>query len=833
MLTRLSLLRFSFSLAWLVFTAGLVLAQAGRAEVVGEVRDQNGSNVSAAQVTITDTSNGQATNLTTAANGLFTATNLKPGSYSIVVQAPGFRRLVREGVMLATGERLRLALTLTPGDVADTLTITADAPLLRSETGGLGQVIDQRKIASLPLNGRNFLSLVALTPGVAAPPRTSEGPSFPRVNGGRPRVNEYLFDGISALQPEPGQIAFFPIVEAIQEFKVEINSPSAEFGRFNGGVVNLSTKSGTNEFHGAAFEFLRNEALNARNLFAPRTTANPRKPVFRRNQFGGVIGGPIVSNRTFFFADYQGTQQIIGRVRVSSVPTLAQRNGDFSASLGAPLYLTSAGAVATTATGNTPINITDTNGNSVQARQGMIFRPSDKLAYAGNFILPAEFDLVARTLINRYPLPTASGAANNYTRIGNEAQNQAQFDLRLDQRFSDRNQMFARYSYAKDASDPVTPLPDGSGNLTAGAIGSTKTKAQQLVGNYLHVFNQALLNELRFGYTRRAINRRALNRGPAVTIPGIPTNEAFGNLLPTFAITGLQQLGPPANTSSDFQTDMTQLFDAASWQRGRHSLKTGADFRLQRLDVLQPPAPVGQFSFNNLFTNSQWVPQVGTALASFMGNPVASFLLGQVSNFSIDLQRQVLRPRAKMLELFAQDDWKATSRLTINAGLRYTLNFPSTEAEDQGAIFNLQTQQLEYLGRDGFSRTARELHRLNFGPRLGLAYRINDHTVIRAGYGLVWQEQAGITTPFTIPQFPFVQTVAQRTLDNLTPAFKLSQGTTVMLVPLNADAGLGQGVFAVDRELGSGYTSQWNLAVQRELTRNLVSVVPNLVVLSP
>ncbi|MFN0087360.1 MAG: carboxypeptidase regulatory-like domain-containing protein, partial [Blastocatellia bacterium] len=802
-------------------------AQAGRAEIIGEVRDQNGSRIGAARVVITEINTGQAVTIIAGADGLFTATNLKPGMYSISVEAVGFRRLMRKGITLATGEHLRIDPALTPGEVADAMTINADAPLLRSETSSLGQVIDNRKIVSLPLNGRSFLSLVSLTPGVAAPPRTSEGPSFPRINGGRPRVNEFLFDGISALQPEPGQIAFFPIVEAIQEFKVEINSPSAEFGRFNGGVVNLTTKSGTNEFHGSAFEFFRNEALNARNLFAPRTAANPNKPVFRRNQFGGVLGGPVIRNKTSFFVDYQGTRQVVGRVRVSSVPTLAQRRGDFSASLGALLYLTPAGTVTTTAGGNTAIHVTDTNGNSSHARQGMIFRPAgnggaDKRAYAGNLIPQSEFDSVARALLSRYPPPTAPGAANNYTRIGNEALNQNQFDARLDHRFSGRDQIFGRYSYARDLSDPVTPLPDGSGALTAGAIGLTKTNARQIVGNYLHVFSQSLLNELRLGHTRRAVRRRAIDRGDAVAIPGIPVNQAFGGVVPAITITGLQQLGPPANTNSDFRTDVTQIFDAVSWLRGRHSIKAGVDFRLQRLDVLQPPSPAGQFIFTSLFTNSQGLAQAGTALASFTGNPAASYLLGQVSGFSIDLQPKPLRPRARILEFFAQDDWKAASRLTVNAGLRYTLNFPSTDADDQGAVFNLQTQQLEYLGRNGFPRTAREAHKLDLGPRLGLAYRLGDRTVLRAGYGLIWQEQAGVTTPFTIPQFPFLQTVSQRTLDNLTPAFRLEQGTTVAPIPLTPDAGLGQGVFAVDRDLGSGYAQQWNLAIQREITHDLV-----------
>src|SRR6476659_7369113 len=325
-----------------------VYPQAATSELLGEVRDQNGALVPNAKVSVTEIATGQSSSKIST-DGSFIMTNLKPGTYNVVVEAEGFKQSLREGVRLATGERVRLDVVLDPGAVTELVTVVQDASLLRTESGGLGQVISNRKVVDLPLNGRNFLSLVTLSAGVAQPPPTTAGPSFPRINGGRPRTNEYLFDGISVLQPEPGQVAFFPIVEAIQEFKVEVNSPPAEFGRFNGGVVNLTTKAGTNEFHGSVFEFVRNEALNARNHFAP---ANSDKPVFRRNQFGGVFGGPNVSNKTFFFGDYQGTRQLIARVRTSTVPTLAQRAGNFSSSLGAPLFTQSNGTAGTTVTAN-------------------------------------------------------------------------------------------------------------------------------------------------------------------------------------------------------------------------------------------------------------------------------------------------------------------------------------------------------------------------------------------------------------------------------------------------------------------------------------------------
>ena len=299
----------------------------------------------------------------------------------------------------------------------------------------------------------------------------------------------------------------------------------------------------------------------------------------------------------------------------------------------------------------------------------------------------------------------------------------------------------------------------------------------------------------------------------SLKLPGIPSNAAFQNELPTFNITGFQQLGPPANTESDFRTDVTDIVDSLAIQRGKHSIKAGLDFRWERLDIIQPPSPTGIFQFSTLFTDLP--ATAGT------GNSLASFLLGQVQTFSIDLQQKALRPRAHIEEYFVQDNWNVSRRLTINPGVRYTLNFPSTELDNQGAIFNFSTQQFDFLGKDGFPRSGRELHNLDFGPRLGIAYMLGDKTVIRSGYGLIWIEQAGLTTPFINPQFPFIQTVSQRTLDNINAAFVLSTGPRVAPIPITPDAGLGQGVFSVDRSLGSGYAQQWNLAIQRELTGNM------------
>jgi Carboxypeptidase regulatory-like domain len=765
------------------------MAQVGGGVLSGRLTDQGGTAVPGAAVTAIEITTGASRIAVTDAAGTYALPALSSGIYRVRVELSGFKTLVREGVRLVTGEMVRLDLQLDIGSVTEAVTVRADASLLRPDSSGLGHVIDNRKIVALPLNGRSFIALAALAPGVAVPPPPAA--PLPRINGGRPRTNEYLFDGISVLQPEPGQVAFFPNVDAIQEFKIESNSPPAEFGRFNGGVVNLTTKAGSNSFRGTAFEFFRHEALNARNYFA---RATPSKPRFRRSQFGGVAGGPISRDRTFFFVDYQGQRQTIGRTVTSTVPTALQRQGIFA--------------------------------EPIAGRVPAIFDPATTLPMAGggatrapfpgNVVPPERIDPVARALLERYPLPTSPGTANNYRRTDEERVDQNQFSGRLDHRLTANDQIFGRLTRFEEEFTPVAPLPDGSG-LTSGTLGPQRTRSSSFASRYQRLFSAAVVNELRIGDTRRSVRRGAVQLGAsasdALNLPGIPATATFPNTLPTFLIAGYQQLGSPPNTATDFSTGVIEIADTLTWVKGRHSVKVGADLRWQRLDVLQPPSPTGAFTFSNLFSDLPGTANTGT--------PLASFLLGQVQQFSIDLQQQDIRNRAHIQEYFVQDDWRAGSRLTINAGLRYTLNFPSTEKNDQAAVFNLATQELDYLGRDGQPRAARQLHTSNFGPRLGVVGRVADRTVARLGYGLVWIEMAGITTPFTTPVFPFLQTVSQRTLDNITPAFTLAQGPTVEAIPLTPQAGIGQGVFSVDRDLGSGYVQQWNASVQRELSANI------------
>ena len=768
-------------------TLSALHAQSTKAELFGIVRDPTGLPVRDAAVDLLNVGTDVKLSVTSDSNGTYHFFALSAGSYQIVAVKAGFATLRRDGIVIRVGEQISVDLDLRVGDTSESVVVTAAAPLLQSTRGTASFVVEQKKMVSLPLDGRNYVPLIALSPGVNLPP----GNLLPRINGSRPRVSEYIYDGVSVLQPEPGQVAYFPIVDAIEEFRVETNSYSAEYGRSNGGVIMVNQKSGSNSLHGTLFEFFRNEALNARNLFA---TTGP-KPRFRRNQYGFILGGPVQKNKTFFFVDWQGTRLDTGVVRTSTVPTSAQKRGIFTQPIFDPR-------------------------STRQTVSGFVRDP-----FQGNTIPATSLDAAAQAVVNRYPAPNVfvganEASTNNYRRVGSDTTAQDQFDLRLDRYFGTRHRVFARYAYLRDDSEPATPFPDGSGTFTAAFIDKTLTRADSVAAEHSWNLTPTSVNQLRFGFTRRGFDRSALNTGQSATqvsqIPNIPLTS-FPDVLPTYDVVGLQQLGPPASGNASFTTSVTQFIDNYSFNKGRHSVKIGTDIRLERLDALQPPSPTGNFQFSNIFTAG--LSATGTPIAN-TGNSFASFLTGQVTRFSIDAQSETLRPRAKIAEFFFQDDWRATQRLSVNLGVRYTLNFPSTVAGDQGAVFNLQTQKLDYFGKNGFPRDARDLEKKNFGPRIGLAYKITDSLVVRSGYSMTWIEQAGITTPFTTPLFPFIQTLGQQTLDNINPAFVLSQGPSIVPQPPGPDAGLGQGVFGVQRDNGSGYAQQWNLSLQKTFGAN-------------
>jgi hypothetical protein len=742
-----------------ICTSILGYGQAGRAELFGAIEDPAGLAVPKAKVEAEDQATKARYTSLSDQRGEYHILGLPAGEYVVHVEQPGFRTYRQSGIVLRLGDRTSFDVQLQVGQPSQSVEVKAQTPLLQTASGEVSLNVDEKMISTLPLDGRNFIPLVTLAPGVALP----NGQFLPRINGSRPRTNEYLYDGISVLQPEPGQVVYYPIIDGMEEFKLNINAYSPEYGRSNGGTVMVIGKSGSNEFHGGVFEFFRNEALNARNLFAQRGA----KPEYRRNLYGATIGGPIQKNKTFFFADWQGTRLRTGVTRFSVVPTAAQRRGVFTQ----PIY--------------DPAT-------------------SPRTPFPNNTIDPSRFDPTAAQVLQHYPLPNVAGA-NNYVRTATEPDNQDQADFRVDRYFGEKHRVFGRYTYFHDDDTPVTPLPDGSGSLTSGVIGHAITRGDAFAGDYDWTISPNALNQFRAGYSRRDLNQTSLQNGD-VTVPGLPANS-FASVLPIFGVAGFQQIGPTTAANSRFTTSVTEFLDTFTLARGRHTIKFGTDIRLEALDVLNPPNPTGAFGFTTTGTNGPGI--AGT------GNALASLLLGQVNAFTIDIQQNVIQPRAHIAEFFIGDDWRATPRLTLNVGTRYTLNFPSTERHDQGAIFNLNTQVLD------FPHTARELECCDFGPRVGLSYRIGDQWVVRSGYGMIFFEQSGITTPFTMPQFPFVQTVGQQSPDNVNAAFKLSNGPTVEVTPPNPNSGLGQGVFGVDRNNGSGYSQQWNVTVERTLGSDL------------
>jgi hypothetical protein len=736
--------------------AGLSYGQAGRAELLGMILDPSGLGVPKANVEAEDQSTKVRYAGASDPTGGYHLLGLPAGQYVLTVEQAGFRTYRQSGIVLRLDERTTLDVRLEVGQPSQSVDVTAGAPLLQSASGEIGANVDEQKIATLPLDGRNFIPLVTMAPGVALP----NGQFLPRINGSRPRTNEYIYDGISVLQPEPGQVVYYPVVDGMAEFKLNINAYSPEYGRSNGGTVMVIGKSGSNELHGSLFEFFRNEDLNARNLFAQPGPA----PEFRRNQYGLTIGGPIQKNKTFFFADWQGTRLRTGITRFSVVPTLNQRNGIFTQTL---------------------------------------FDPATHAPIPNNTIQPSQLDSIGAQILAHYPAPNISGA-NNYVRTATEPDNQDQADFRVDRYFGEKHRVFSRYTIFHDDDTPVTPLPEGSGSLTSGVIGHAITRGDAFVGDYNWTLSPTAQNQLRAGYSRRDLVQSSLQNG-GITVPGLPANS-FGSVLPIFTVAGFQQIGPTTAANSNFTTSITEGLDTFSRIKGRHTIKFGVDWRREALDVLNPPNPTGSFSFTTTGTNN--------ASVAGSGNALASLLLGQVNTFSIDIQPRVLQERAHIAEFFIGDDWRVTPRLTVNIGTRYTLNFPSTEVHDQGAVFNLRTQVLD------FPHTARELEWCDFGPRVGLAYRFGETWVIRSGYGMIYFEQSGITTPFTIPQFPFVQTLGQQSADNVNAAFVLSKGPTVAPTAPNPNAGLGQGVFGTDRNNGSGYSQQWNFTIEKTLGKN-------------
>src|SRR5579884_496724 len=619
------------AVVFVLAATGAVYGQATTGQFSGTVTDASGALIPNAKVTVTNTGTGASRVVTTDQTGTYLAPLLQPGAYDVSAEAPGFKKVVQSNVELQVNQAATLNFTLEPGQVSETIEVTGAAPQLEAQSSSLGTVVNTQLTEELPLNGRNFVQLATLSPGVSGTGYSVSGtimsgtrPDDRRPgteifsNGNREGSNDFLYDGIDDNDRLTLSIVLRPAVEAIREFKVQTNLFSADQGRNSGAVVDVVTKSGTNSLHGSAFEFLRNSAMDARNFF---NAAGTPFPSFRYNQFGGSFGGPVEipkvyngRNRTFFFVDYEGFRRNSQQLLTTTVPSAAMRQGDFSA-LPVKIY---------DPTTTTP------SGSSYTRTQ-----------FPGNMIPPSRFDPITAKLANAYPLPQRNALVSNYVSNMTQQQNWDQGDIRVDHQFTSSDTFFARYSIQKtDTIVPSTfppttiagiPHPVSLGNEDSFA-GTSSTPVQQTVASYTHIFGPRLINDLRAGFNRFRVD---------YTLQGTTPTEKLGEELGVAnANPNAQQTGVPIVSPSNYagigqsrslpiyrRENTFEILDNVTWTRGAHTIKSGLDLRRRQITEYQTNRGNGRFNFSTGFTAQ---PGVNS------GDSIASLLLGYPTLYEQD-----------------------------------------------------------------------------------------------------------------------------------------------------------------------------------------------------
>lgn len=746
--------------------------------ILGTVTDPTGATIANAAVTVTNLATNDTVRVRTDAVGNYFAPNLRPGTYSVSIEISGFKRFTQNQIPLQIDQSARVDATLTLGATSETVEVTAAAPVLQTETGSIGQVVDNRKIVGLPLNGRGAFALIGLVPGVADGTASGTSGASARINGGRNRLNEIQLDGITAVNIKGGNVGYTPMVDALEEFKILTNSFSAEYGRTGGGVILATIKGGTNAFHGVMFEFLRNDKLNARNFFAP---PSQQKPVLRQNQFGGALGGPIRKDKTFFFVDWQGTRFRNAAVRTSSVPTAALRAGDFT-------------GLATIYDPDT----TRVQGNSVLR---------DPLP--GNRIPGSRFDGAAAKVMAFYPDPNGPGLANNYVLAGPGRRQDDQGDLRIDHSVSDAVRLMGRYSMSRtiDTPSPTFLTPGNPTNYPS------EGRQQNFAFSYIHTLRPTWFNEVRIGvnrvYSQATSPTLGQNYPQQLGIPGVPQDN-----FPRINITGFSSIGNDRSRPALTRVTSYQIVDNMTSIRGRHYLKFGFDLRRGLSNNFNPTNASGEFSFGPL--------QTGISTSGATGHPFASYLLGQGSGFQL-LPGVSTYLSFPSYDFYFQDDFKVSKRLTLNFGVRYEPAFHFVEKYNRLTHFNPQRRLLDFAGEDGNPRHFYKNDWNNIGPRFGLAYRLNDATVLRMGYGMYFSSAPVASNPGTPLEAPFPYA---RSFALVAPAFPSLPLFTLSRFP-GGDSTFdrtgrtaGENVH-FDVNSRAPYMQSWNLSLQREVRRNL------------
>jgi hypothetical protein len=785
------------------------------ATITGTVTDSSGAVIPNAAISIINTETNVRTEARTDAGGNYTVPLLPRGQYSLEVTAQGFRKTVREHITLQVQQTARIDVEMTVGQVADTVLVTADAVRLETENATLAKIVDNRSIVNLPLNTRNVYSLVFLTPGVTGTVGSSYGEMRYSVNGGRQRTMDTLIDGVTAAHPTVNGfagISVFPSVDAIEEFKLLGANFPAEFGRSLGSVLNIVYKSGTNQFHGSAYEFLRNSKLDSNNFFD--NMRGRQLGSFKRSQFGGVFNGPIVRDKTFFLVSYEGLRERSAATTVFTVPTDLERRGDFS---------------QTRAANGQVITIFDPLTTQANPSGSGFIRS----AFPGNVIPSNRIDPVALNVLKWYPQPNTPGTGvtnqNNYSNSASRPLDMDMSDYRVDQVISPTQRIFGRYSTRLNVNAAPAYFPKEL-QIAEGRI-VEEDHVHGGVIDYTHTLSATTILNARAGVSRTlyVYNNQGLGFVPSsLGLPQYIDTAVDFVMFPGFSATDYRSLGGGDHRRNAFMSYTGVL--SLSKIVNRHNMKFGTDTRMMRVNTNEARS-ASDYSFSRTFTQGP-NPQAATATA---GNAIASLLLGTGSGGSLIQNFKNVATQSFYIAGYFQDDWRVTNKLTLNLGLRWDIDTPRTERYNRTNYFDPNIASaaasaipglkggLVFVGENGVPRTQFDADTNNWAPRFGLSWQFLPKTVLRAGYAVLYgpSQQAAAGTIGTMG-FSTENSWVTSLDGGLTPNTYLRNPypngfAAVLGSRLGTLTQFGNRIQATPRDIVSPHSQQLNVNIQQDL----------------
>jgi len=821
----------------LIIAVSMGFAQVDTGSLVGTVKDASGALLPNVTVTATNMDTGVHAAVKSDVNGNYVITPLHIGRYSVAIESTGFRKEIRNDIVLDVQQTIRLDFALQVGSVSQVMEVSGAAPLLETESASLGDVVTSQTVELLPLNGRRYTDLAELTSGVSkvvegpvnggsSPTNGNAGGSF-AVNGMRGDQNNFMLDGIDNNSNDNGDVAILSSVDAIAEFKIQTSNYSPEFGRSGGAVINATTKSGTNQIHGSAWEFFRNDALDSAQYGFG--TNLPKAP-YKQNQFGATIGGPVIKEKVFFFGDYEGTRIRSATTDIVKVPTAAETTGNFFDILGGQskicgpngdqLCFDALGRPIYTNEIYDPTTTRTVNGSTV--RDGFGFDPTTGLPIDGqaNIIPAASLNQLGLNFAALYPVVTTPGGGN-YSVNAPGSDRIDQTDIRVDESVSSKIQLFQRFSLAQDHrfQAPVfSGLADGGSYNT----GNRPLSTRGFVLGYTHTITPNLVNSARIGFNRVHYISNVPSYGqnfppPNLQFPGVPNNPLI-NGLTLMQPNGYRRIGEPGYTPTRSTTQDIQLNDTLSFVHGKHWFKMGPQFRFDQFNLLQIGQPRGRVSFSGQFTAIDPGNQGET------GNGIADMLIGDPVSAIISTVTY-FGNRQHSYGAFVEDTWKARPNLTWDLGLRYDYATPFYEAHNRQSNFDYTTGQIIPAGTAGYPKHLANVDKADFAPRIGFSYSPFPARplVVRAGYGrfFIFNEIRTGDPLQTDYNFPFFFEPSF-TGDGFTPALGMTPGTGFPSLDPGNIGNLTLGVTSQDWRLHTGVYDQWNLDIEYQLPGNIL-----------